>query len=267
MHTNKEEQEPFLLTEGTMPPSHARSTSMKDPKWRLCYKLNGVICIFQLLLLTFNLISLRDGDCSAISHLSNGFSDSGFELAFSPAESAIQYKIQHLGFESSPFTGEPRPELDQAWSRLLRSTMVKISKNEMTRMNKTSIAMKDGSGYLGYLEAHHMLHCVKRLYQFQHQDAYPKLRSGGTFSLKHHEHCLEVLRQGIMCNADVSVNTFFWEDPNTIKGDRSGNRKCVDWDSIQAWADGRAVDYDNIDDFLAGLVHTDEVKGLEWPFE
>ena len=27
-------------------------------------------------------------------------------------------------------------------------------------MNKTSIALKDGSGYLGYLEAHHMLHCV-----------------------------------------------------------------------------------------------------------
>ena len=42
------------------------------------------------------------------------------------------------------------------------ATMVKISEDEMRRMNKTSIAFRDGSGYLGYLEAHHMLHCVVR---------------------------------------------------------------------------------------------------------
>jgi hypothetical protein len=26
-------------------------------------------------------------------------------------------------------------------------------------MNKPSIALKDGSGYVGYPEVHHMLHC------------------------------------------------------------------------------------------------------------
>lgn len=37
--------------------------------------------------------------------------------------------------------------------------MVKLPEEKMKRMNKTSIALRDGSGYLSYLEAHYMLHC------------------------------------------------------------------------------------------------------------
>lgn len=38
--------------------------------------------------------------------------------------------------------------------------MIKISDEELRSMNKTSIALRDGSGYIGYLETLHMLHCV-----------------------------------------------------------------------------------------------------------
>lgn len=38
--------------------------------------------------------------------------------------------------------------------------MLKFSEKEMRDMDKTSLALKDGSGYVGYLEAFHMLHCV-----------------------------------------------------------------------------------------------------------
>lgn len=38
--------------------------------------------------------------------------------------------------------------------------MVKITEDELRRMNKTSIELRDGTGYIGYLESHHMLHCV-----------------------------------------------------------------------------------------------------------
>lgn len=38
--------------------------------------------------------------------------------------------------------------------------MIRLSADEMRKMNKTSVTLKDGSGYVGYLEAIHMLHCV-----------------------------------------------------------------------------------------------------------
>lgn len=38
--------------------------------------------------------------------------------------------------------------------------MIRLNEGEMRAMNKTSVALKDGSGYAGYLESFHMLHWV-----------------------------------------------------------------------------------------------------------
>lgn len=40
------------------------------------------------------------------------------------------------------------------------ASTIRLSEEEMKIMNKTSVALKDGTGYLGYLETFHMLHCV-----------------------------------------------------------------------------------------------------------
>ncbi|KAI0189057.1 hypothetical protein F4808DRAFT_454100 [Astrocystis sublimbata] len=251
-----EEQEPFLTADEGIPEASKGSKIKPHPKRTHLFSLNGVFGLFNLLFLILNFALLLRTSKTLMNevHLDNRFNESDLKRTFSPAQSAIEYKVELLGYGSSPFVGEPRYELDQAWSNLLRATMVKVSEDEMRMMNKTSIQMKDGSGYLGYLEAHHMLHCVKRIYQFRHQGAYPELKGGDTFSSMHIDHCLEVLREGIMCNADISMNTFFWKDPRTIKGDRSGARKCTNWDRIQDWADNRRVQYADMDEFIDALV-------------
>jgi hypothetical protein len=122
----------------------------------------------------------------------------------------------------------------------------------------------------------------KRIYQAQYPEHYPKLQQDGeAFSIHHWgqfclvessntpplvpvdeynanlritDHCLEVLRQGIMCNADVAINTYFWEDPHKIKGSRAKTRKCTDWSRLQAWADERTLSASDRDAFLETLV-------------
>lgn len=44
----------------------------------------------------------------------------------------------------------------------LSGGIIKISEDELKKLNKTSIPLQDGSGYIAYLEAIHMLHCVVR---------------------------------------------------------------------------------------------------------
>lgn len=180
--------------------------------------------------------------------------------------------------------------------------MIRLTEEEMRKMNKTSVRLRDGSGYVGYIEAIHMLHCVvclgpdhciarlrlhrsqKRIYQAQYPEHYPKLQQDKDAFSMHHwstfscpwnlaaslhrcsgililtdltcstDHCLEVLRQGIMCNADVSINTYFWENPRTIKGSRAKTRKCTDWSRLQAWADERTLSASDRDAFLETLV-------------
>ncbi|KAI2637706.1 hypothetical protein GGS26DRAFT_544846 [Hypomontagnella submonticulosa] len=177
----------------------------------------------------------------------------------SPAESAIRYTVEiHSTSDPSPFTGPPRPEVDQAWSHLLRSTMVKLSEDEMRMMNKTSIALRDGTGYIGYLESLHMLHCVKRIYQSRHAEYYAGLQNSNAFTTGHLDHCLEVLRQGIMCNADVAINTFFWDAQGEIEANRTGPRKCTNWDRISEWADERRLTLQSREQFRPTLVPSDE---------
>ena len=54
---------------------------------------------------------------------------------------------------------------------------------------------------------------------------------------------MEVLREGIMCSGDVAVNTYRWDQshPDNLKGQNMQPRKCVDWSSLEAWTDERAV--------------------------
>ncbi|KAJ5714083.1 uncharacterized protein N7483_011264 [Penicillium malachiteum] len=50
------------------------------------------------------------------------------------------------------------------------------------------------------------------------------------------DHCLEGLRQYVMCNADLSINTFDWI-PNYPKPWPNFEvvHKCANWESIEGW--------------------------------
>lgn len=78
--------------------------------------------------------------------------------------------------------------------------------------------------------------------EYIHEDYYP---SGETPAVrwKHVDHCLDVLRQIIICHGDISIVTFDWVEgqcdpyPNFHV-----NRECRNWDSIFQWAKDHHVD-------------------------
>ncbi|KAI1771727.1 hypothetical protein F4818DRAFT_445058 [Hypoxylon cercidicola] len=247
--TEFDEDKPFLCFEGDRP-GNQEFPEVRDRLLRTRFlKIHSVLFAFHVALLFLNVaLFIRATTSTDIYRTNNELNSVAFEKTFSPAESAIRYTVEELEYAQtpSPFVGKPRPELDRAWSQLLRSILVRISEDEMKRMNKTSVTLQDGSGYVGYLESLHMLHCVKRFYESRYPEHYPDVQEDDGFSEGHLDHCVEVLRQGIMCNADVTINTFSWDNPSKLEGNRSGPRKCVDWNSIQAWADERRLGFDEL---------------------
>ncbi|GAD97500.1 hypothetical protein AN7265.2 [Paecilomyces variotii No. 5] len=213
------------------------------------FRSHGILFLLQIVLFTLNISFLIWNFHFAYYHKKGAAPGDAVNQVYTPAQSALQYKVENLssGPGPNPFAGEPRPETDEAWSDLLRGGIVKISEDELRRLNKTSIPLRDGSGYIAYLEAIHMLHCV-------HPEHYPELQGTDAFAPGHWDHCLEVLRQGIMCNADITVNTYYWKNPTEIQGNRTGVRKCTDWSRIQEWADERVVDFKSPEHFLDTLV-------------
>lgn len=103
------------------------------------------------------------------------------EFVVAPARDSIQYivKKEVAMLLDNVLTGPPTPEADKAWEEFEKreaafkysqhifgltngctAFMLRLSEDEMNKMGKTSLALKDGSGYIGYLESFHMLHCV-----------------------------------------------------------------------------------------------------------
>ncbi|PHH63511.1 hypothetical protein CDD81_5792 [Ophiocordyceps australis] len=95
--------------------------------------------------------------------------------AYSPAWEAIEWepRLFHNQIErSNPFKGPPRPELDEAWNKLLGPTAVKVSKETLDKINRTSVPLLDGSGYMAALDVYHQLHCLRYVRRYLHKDYY-----------------------------------------------------------------------------------------------
>lgn len=55
------------------------------------------------------------------------------------------------------------------------------------------------------------------------------------------DHCVEDIRQALMCQADTSIITYNWR-PNSRRPwpNFSVDRTCVDWDALDSWAAQRS---------------------------
>ena len=105
-------------------------------------------------------------------------------------------------------------------------------------MNRTSIELRDGGGYLGQLSAYHHLHCLKKLREVVWHDLYnvsiPDLRG-------HADHCIDDIRQSLMCHPDLSVVTFYWHpEKRKPMPNFHLDQTCVDWDALDEWAAKRS---------------------------
>ncbi|KAI0436442.1 hypothetical protein F4803DRAFT_542274 [Xylaria telfairii] len=70
-----------------------------------------------------------------------------------------------------------------------------------------------------------------------------------------------------MCNADLTINTLFWETPEKVQGARPGPRKCIDWDRLEAWADDRILIASDRETFLETLVLPFDAPGSTGPVD
>lgn len=71
-----------------------------------------------------------------------------------PAQSALKWESRTLENSletANVYKGNPRAELDHAWNKLLAPSAIRVSKDTLERINKTSIPIADGSGYMATL--------------------------------------------------------------------------------------------------------------------
>ncbi|KAI1092134.1 hypothetical protein F5B19DRAFT_233864 [Rostrohypoxylon terebratum] len=147
--------------------------------------------------------------------------------------------------ENSPYAGPPSEGIDKSWAKLLDHINLRASDKELASSNQTSVQLPGGRGSLVWMDVSHQLHCVKYLRQWIYRDHYhPEVGPVETpHWLLHVDHCLDLVRQALMCRADTSLMTFHWEADRRepMLKLESPEHVCVDWEDLMEKVGPRRV--------------------------
>ncbi|POS68810.1 hypothetical protein DHEL01_v212797 [Diaporthe helianthi] len=166
----------------------------------------------------------------------------------SPASEAVSWRVDrlHIGLnDSNAFRGDPREELDASWDHLLsdEETLHKIGRT-------SAVALEDNEGgYLAELAVFHQLHCLRMIRASYNLDVYPYFQpllapKNGEVVPLHIDHCIDALRQALMCKPDLTLLVSDWRDDYRNPWlDFGSQRECVNWDNIFKWSKAHHVDW------------------------
>jgi hypothetical protein len=147
---------------------------------------------------------------------------------------------------------------------------IRITEEEMEMQNENRtnrVQLADG-GYLGLVSVWHDLHCLDIMRRALNMQYYgPRIseeeRRAKLFTLEHYgkrsfpspasyvllsviDHCIERLRQSVMCHPDLVVYIAEWvgdsHDPAGKVLRSSAQTACVNWDYLDDWARKRALE-------------------------
>ncbi|KAK6206898.1 hypothetical protein QIS74_13386 [Colletotrichum tabaci] len=194
------------------------------------------------------------------SSSSNSLSETtGFNYFLTPAFEAVKYTApDHYNAEfrqTNKWRGPPGThsnEIDIAWHEIeLGAGGIRVTEEEVKNLNMTDspempfhkIPEDQGGGYLAMLEVFHLLHCLNslRMGLFFNYDHYKFLDEGVPDENihSHFDHCIDMLRMNLQCQADVTPALFVDPLNNPLRRDALPNwssmHTCRDFDAILDW--------------------------------
>lgn len=177
-------------------------------------------------------------------------------LLYSPANEAIETSIVRLNGtwdRHSPYRGSPSPELEAAWDRItadgrllgMTSEQVVRAGGEITP-HLARYPDEYGGKYLMTVETIHQLHCINMVRQSTWGGHYTQHDLDFNHNPDewriHLDHCIEMLRQNIMCRSDVTMVTYDWvegfDDPYPSF---SVPHQCRNFEKILDWVEDHRV--------------------------
>lgn len=143
-------------------------------------------------------------------------------------------------WKHSKYTSSPSHDSDAVWKKLQQVRGVAITLQEASKFNVPATGLSAGNGTTAtLLGVQHNLHCIRFIRQVLHPSYYYPTQTDSEREgrVVHAGHCLEALRQSIMCTPDLTPRGVFWEDEerSNIAVNPSSKMECLDWESLVGW--------------------------------
>ncbi|KAF2114793.1 hypothetical protein BDV96DRAFT_660120 [Lophiotrema nucula] len=168
--------------------------------------------------------------------------------------------------KSNVFRQDAGPDVDAAWKSLGADYhAARIPQNQAARSglaaDQVKIKQQYGGGYPAHVEGLHHLHCLNLLrkslaWNFNHyqKEGLGPFKNDPAIVKYHVTHCLDILRQQLMCTVDVGVLGQVWYQPPSKPPqafvDFNTVHKCRNFDAIRDWAEKHQLPDEPPPDFL-----------------
>ncbi|TLD15136.1 hypothetical protein PspLS_10596 [Pyricularia sp. CBS 133598] len=223
----------------------------KSVRSRLRDNITGFVsCLLLFYIAVISTMNLATKSSSGnSSHHTGQESLSSMYPALPDLHIEYQKRVEWVDPRPHPFNLPVSDALDTAWEDLLYSLNVRVRPHEMNLINETMVnrARVTGDGYAAAMGIWHELHCLNNLRKLLHWDYYGPKYGGKenpeAFGKGHSDHCIDMIRQSLMCRPDTSLYPFHW-GPDGIPSNHvkaKTPKTCVRWDSLENWAQKRAL--------------------------
>ncbi|RDW63337.1 hypothetical protein BP6252_10882 [Coleophoma cylindrospora] len=151
----------------------------------------------------------------------------------------------------------PNTEADKIWAEIELTRTIPITADEVRKLGKdpATVAKFEDSfwhlgpdAYMAQIDVFHQLHCLNSLRKLAYPEIYGEPNTSTTFPelfLVHHNHCIDILMQHIMCQASPEMYTMQWVETQTYPfPDFSINKKCKNFWGLVDWRKENGVDTD-----------------------
>jgi len=182
------------------------------------------------------------------------------------AEYLPPYHLDAAIVQVNKYRGPPSPEIDAEWEKIGAGVPgVRLQWDDIIALNKSvqtdpmkplhRIPEEFGGGYIGMLEVFHLLHCLDEVRKATYPEHYAAEweAHGGVHAARiHNDHCIDMLREMIMCDTDVTPVTFY--DPLGMSNrklpmpDFNTLHTCRNFEAVLEWNNNneRAIQWDEI---------------------
>ncbi|KAK5734670.1 hypothetical protein LTR17_008748 [Elasticomyces elasticus] len=141
---------------------------------------------------------------------------------------------------------------DQVWSNISSNQFVWITEDELVDLSiDTQVAVRtqvpsspDQEGFAASVTVLHNLHCLQAIRNnMKHGPPWSKIPDGGQ---GHLQHCVETIRQALVCAASTDITPFVWYD-DEWSSDFLVKDKCGNFDGVTEWAAQRSMNVNPFD--------------------
>jgi len=176
---------------------------------------------------------------------------------YSPARDAIEYQttvfVSSFGEHKTKYQGPPTDEVDENWDELYDAVGITRIDRDMAKQlpNRTVPIPGDIDHYIVGLDVFHQLHCLNNLRKliwperYHVLDMHKESEEAWEDHINHLDHCVDNLRQALMCHGDIS--TLYWEwipESQRALAHAETTHTCRNFDRIWQWAFEHKLDGD-----------------------